>query len=81
VNSFKVISEITDIQIIAIGSAIRDLVRLRKIYGPGRWRKVKGTAMIRLRTGRVRRAEIHWYEAHGNWQERIKAQTLFRLKQ
>ncbi|MET0503358.1 MAG: hypothetical protein ABW172_17705 [Candidatus Binatia bacterium] len=71
-NSFEVISDITDIETIAVGSAIRDLVRLRKIYGPGRWRKVKGTAMIRLRTGRVRRAEIHWYEAHGIGRKELK---------
>ena len=71
-NSFEVISDITDIETIAAGSAIRDLGRLRKIYGPGRWRKVKGTAMIRLRTGRVRRAEIHWYEAHGIGRKELK---------
>ena len=71
-NSFEVISDITEIETIAIGSAIRDLRRLRKIYGRGRWRKVKGTAMIRLRTGRVRRAEIHWYEAHGIGRKELK---------
>jgi hypothetical protein len=55
----------SEIETIAVGAAIHDLARLRKQYGPGRWRKVKGIAMIRLRTGRVRRAELHWYEAHG----------------
>jgi hypothetical protein len=48
VNCFEVISDITDIETIAVGSAIRDLGRLRKIYGRGRWRKVKGTAMFVL---------------------------------
>lgn len=50
-NSFEVISDITDMETIAVGTAIRNLTRLRKQYGSGRWRKVKGIAMIRLRTG------------------------------
>ena len=43
----------------------RELQRLQKLYGRGRWRKMKGEALIRLASGRVRRAELHWYEAHG----------------
>jgi hypothetical protein len=72
VKPFEVISDITAIEPIAVGSAIRDLARLRKLYGPGRWRKLKGIAMIRLRTGRVRRAELHWYEAHGVGRKELK---------
>ena len=30
-----------------------------------RWRKRKGVATVCLRSGRVRQAELHWYEAHG----------------
>ena len=71
-KSFEVISDITNIEAIAVGTAIRDLVRLRKRYGPGRWRKVKGMAIIRLRTGRIRRAELHWYEAHGIGRKELK---------
>lgn len=63
--SFEIIDEITDIEVIAIGNSIRDLPRLRKLYGDGRWRKMKGIATIQLSNGRVRKAEIHWYEAHG----------------
>jgi hypothetical protein len=48
VKPFEVISDITEIETIAVGAAIHDLARLRKQYGPGRWRKVKGIAMIRL---------------------------------
>jgi len=70
--SFEIIGEITDIEIIAVGSSIRDIARLRKHYGPGRWRKLKGIAMIRLRSGRVRQAELHWYEAHGIGKKEIK---------
>jgi hypothetical protein len=70
--SFEIVGEITDVQTIAVGSAIRDLVRLRRIYGRGRWRKLTGMAFVRLRTGRVRRAELHWYEAHGIGRKEIK---------
>ena len=69
---FEVIGEIADIETIAIGKAIRELPRLRKQYGPGRWRKLKGTATVKLPSGRVRRAEVHWYEAHGIGRKEIK---------
>ncbi len=41
--SFEVIDEITEVQTIATGNAIRDLARLQKQYGKGRWRKLKGS--------------------------------------
>ena len=63
--SFKIIEDITDVEIIAKGKGIRTLDRLRKKYGPGSWRKMKGKTRVRLSNGRVRRAEVHWYEAHG----------------
>jgi len=69
---FKIISEITEVEVIAIGSSIRDITRLRKIYGRGRWRKMKGIATIRLANGRIRLAEIHWYEAHGIGRKELK---------
>lgn len=71
-NSFEVISDITDIETIAVSTSVRELARLRKQYGSGRWRKLKGIAMIRLMTGRVRRAELHWYEAHGIGRKELK---------
>jgi hypothetical protein len=70
--TFEVIDEITEIEVIAIGSSIRDLARLRRQYGRGRWRKLKGIAYIRLASGRVRLAELHWYEAHGIGRKEIK---------
>lgn len=70
--TFEIISEITRIQTIAVGRQIRDLVRLRKIYGKGRWRKLKGVAQVRLRSGRIRLAELHWYEAHGIGRKEMK---------
>ncbi len=62
---FEILGQIADVEVIAAGRGIRTLAELRKRYGSGRWRKLKGTATIRLASGRVRRAEIHWYEAHG----------------
>ncbi|MBA3255520.1 MAG: hypothetical protein H0T64_02575 [Pyrinomonadaceae bacterium] len=70
--NFEIISEITDVETIAVGSRIRDLARLRKLYGKGRWRKLKGIAQIRLRSGRIRTAELHWYQAHGIGRKEIK---------
>ncbi|PKO20326.1 MAG: hypothetical protein CVU38_20720 [Chloroflexi bacterium HGW-Chloroflexi-1] len=69
---FEIIGQITDIETIAVGNAIRDLERLQECYGPGRWRKLKGVAMIRLLNGRMRLAEIHWYEAHGVGKKEFK---------
>ena len=63
---FEVISQIEDIEIIAVGNKIRDLEWLRKTYGSGRWRKLKGFARVRfLDDGEEFEAELHWYEAHG----------------
>jgi hypothetical protein len=71
-RSFEIISEILEVEVIAIGNAIRDIARIRSQYGPGRWRKLKGTAMIRLTNGHIRRAELHWYEAQGVGRKEIK---------
>jgi len=71
-TSFEIISDITDTEVIAIGKSIRDLERLREQYGDGRWRKMKGVALIQLSNGRVRKAEIHWYEAHGIGRKEFK---------
>ena len=64
-QGFDILGDVTGIEIIAVGSSIRDLRRLTESYGDGRWRKLKGIATVRLRNGRIRRAELHWYEAHG----------------
>ena len=69
---FEIISEISGIETIAAGSGIRDVKRLRKNYGKGRWRKLKGIARVRLASGRVRLAELHWYEAHGIGKREMK---------
>jgi len=69
---FDILGEITDAETIAGGRGLRQRVRLQKIYGKGRWRKMKGIALIRLSSGLVRRAELHWYEAHGIGKKEIK---------
>ena len=71
-QSFDIVGEITDIETIAVGQSVKDSARLRKQYGPGRWRNLKGIAMIRLKTGRIRKAEVHWYEANGLGRKEIK---------
>jgi hypothetical protein len=72
VLNFRVTSLIIEIEVIAKGRQIRELRRLIKAYGKGRWRKLKGIATIELPDGRIRKAEIHWYEAHGLGKKEIK---------
>ena len=74
---FEIVSEITGIETIALGTGIRDRARLRKQYGRGRWRKLKGVASVRLPSGRIRLAEIHWYEAHGIGKRDFKLKLPF----
>ena len=62
---FKLVGEITEIEIIAVNKSIRDMARLNRIHGKGRWRKLKGVANVELPSGRIRLSEVHWYEAHG----------------
>ena len=62
---FEIVGRISDIEPIAIGTGMRILPLLRKRYGRGRWRKLKGVATVRLLDGTIRRAELHWFEAHG----------------
>jgi hypothetical protein len=65
VDDFKVLTSVSSVETIAVGNRIRELKRLRRQYGPGRWRKRKGIARVQLPDGSVRLAELHWYEAHG----------------
>jgi hypothetical protein len=63
--AFDIIGDITEIETIAINRGIREVERLRRQYGSGRWRKRKGLATVRLSDGTARAAELHWYEATG----------------
>ena len=69
---FEVVGPVRLIESIAAGPAIRQLRRLSRRYGKGRWRKQKGLATARLRDGTVHRAEVHWYEAHGIGRREMK---------
>ena len=69
---FDLIGEITHAVTFAAGSGIREIARLRKLYGRGRWRKRKGFAQVRLSNGTIRRAEVHWYEAAGIGRRELK---------
>jgi hypothetical protein len=69
---FEIVSKIKDIETIALGGGIRDIVRIQKQYGKGNWRKLKGFAEVRLENGHIRRAELHWYEAHGIGRKKMK---------
>ena len=69
---FEVIGEISEIETFAVGNSIRELPRLRRIYGSGRWRKRKGIANVRLSDGTLIKAEVHWYEAHGIGRKEMK---------
>lgn len=69
---FELCGPITGVETFAIGSGIRELPRLRKIYGDGRWRKRKGIAEVRLANGSIRKAELHWYEASGIGKKELK---------
>ena len=69
---FEIIGEVTHVETFATGSSVRELPRLRKFYGRGRWRKRKGIARVRLTDGTVRLTEVHWYEAHGIGRKEFK---------
>jgi hypothetical protein len=76
---FEIISTIAEVEVIAVASSIREIGRLRKTYGSGRWRKLKGTATVRLPDGSVCRAEIHWDEAHGIGRKEFKIKRVLEV--
>ena len=73
---FDIISEIRQIETIAINTGIREVERLRKVYGKARWRKKKGIATIMLPDGTVHQAELHWYEATKLGRKEVKLKYL-----
>ena len=72
----ELLSEISDVETIAVGNRIRDLRRLRRDYGDGRWRKLKGSAIVRLPDGTTCRAEVHWYEMTSVGRKEIKIKRI-----
>jgi len=73
---FEILGEISEIETFATGSGIREVARLRRIYGRGRWRKRKGVAQVRLSDGSIHHAELHWYEAAGIGRKEFKIKHL-----
>jgi hypothetical protein len=73
---FDIVGEIEDIEVIAAGNSIKEILRLRKHYGKGRWRKLKGIAKIKLFDGSIYNAELHWYEAHGIGRKEFKIKRI-----
>jgi len=69
---FEILGPMRNVETIATGREIRQLPRLRRRYGKGRWRKRKGVARVRLQDGTVHTAAIHWYEAHGIGRREMK---------
>ncbi|MBI4840034.1 MAG: hypothetical protein HY803_02975 [candidate division NC10 bacterium] len=69
---FEVVGRITNLEVIAAGPGVRLRRYLRKVYGTGGWRKLKGIATVRLPNGALRRVELHWYEAHGIGRKDLK---------
>ena len=74
---FEIVGEIADIETITSGTGVRNRARLRKQYGRGRWRKLKGVAGVQLAGGMVRLAAVHWYEAHGIGKKEFKLKLPF----
>ena len=75
---FEVVGPLRNAETLAVGRSIRELARLRRTYGRGRWRKRKAIATVRLRDGLVCEAEVHWYEAAGIGKRELKIKRLLR---
>ena len=69
---FEVVGHIKNIEAIAVGGGVDARARLNKLYGKGRWRKLKGFAKVRLADDTIHKAELHWYEAHGIGRRKLK---------
>lgn len=72
----EILGRIFDIETIARGRGIREMDRLRRVYGPGRWMKRKGVARVRLPDDTIVTAEVHWYEAHGVGRKEFKVKRI-----
>ena len=69
---FEIVGRIENMEPIAIGRGVGGRRRLNKLYGKGRWRKLKGFASVRLPDDTLHKAEVHWYEAHGIGRRELK---------
>ena len=76
--NFKIIGEIKNEKTFASGSGIREVARLRRIYGKGRWRKRKGIAKVEFDNGTQKQVELHWYEATGIGRKEYKIKRFLK---
>jgi hypothetical protein len=77
-SRFQILSEITDIETIAAGRGVHIRRYLNRVYGRGRWRKLKGIATVELADGTICEAEIHWFEAHSIGRKDFKIKRVIR---
>jgi len=47
-EDFELVGKITDVEIIAVNLSIRELDRLKAVFGGRRRRKLKGLALVRF---------------------------------
>ena len=78
---FEIINGITQIEIIAVGSSIREIGRLRKLYGLARWSKLKGVTWVEYADGTICLAEIHWHEAQGTGKKEMKVKRTLECNE
>ncbi len=69
---FEILGPIRNVETIATGRSVRSREQLTAEFGSGHWRKMKGTALIRYVGGKMCKAELHWYEAHGRGRKNFK---------
>jgi hypothetical protein len=77
---FKIVGNISGVEVIASGRGVRERRRLRKFYGGQRWKKQKGTAVIELADGTICHAEVHWFEAHGVGSREFKIKRILEIQ-
>lgn len=75
-TEFDILGEIRDTETIATGRGVYIRHYLKRTYGKGRWRKMKGIATIQLADGTIYEAELHWFEAHGIGRKDFKIKRL-----
>ncbi len=76
-SHLQIVGDIRASETIATGHGIRELKRLVRVHGPGRWRKRKGFATVNF-GGILLEAEVHWYEATGIGRREFKIKRVIR---
>jgi hypothetical protein len=75
-TDFQLVGDVEDIERIAANLSIRERSNLKVRFGGGRWRKLKGVALVRFPNGEVHRAELDWYEAHGVGRRKMRVKRV-----